>query len=119
MAENERDWSPFLTGFMVGSILGAVAGILFAPKPGKDLRSEIKAKGDEVLRDAQEIYDETSKKAKAIIDEGKKRADELKKEADRRLAEARQKAKKVLSRREKGEEGADGSATVIPGGGGV
>ena len=118
MAENERDWSPLLTGLMVGSVLGAVAGILFAPKPGKELRAEIKVKGDEVLRDAQDLYDEASKKAKTIIDEAKKRADELKKEADRRMAEARQKAKEVLSRREKGEE-AGGSATVIPGGGGV
>jgi gas vesicle protein len=118
MAENERDWSPFLTGLMIGSFLGALAGILFAPKPGKELRAEIKAKGDEVFHEAQEVYDETSKKAKAIIDEGKKRAEELKREADRRLAEARQKAKEVLSRREK-KEGAGEPAVETPGGGEV
>jgi gas vesicle protein len=115
MAENEREGSPFLTGFMIGSFLGALAGILFAPKPGKELRAEIKAKGDEILHDAQEVYDETSKKAKEIIDDGRKRAEELKKEADRLMTEARQKAKEVLSRREK-KEGADESAAEIPGG---
>ncbi len=116
MAENESDWSPFLRGLMIGSFLGALAGVLFAPKPGKELRAEIKAKGDEVLQDAQEIYDEATRKAQAIIDEAKKRADELKREADRRIAEARQKAKEVLSRREKGEEGAGESAAETPGG---
>jgi gas vesicle protein len=116
MAENERDWSPFLKGFVIGGFLGALAGTLFAPKPGKELRADIKAKGDEVLQDAQEIYDEASKKAKGIIDEAKKRAEELKKEADRRLAEARQRAKEVLSRGEKKEEGTDESAKEIPGG---
>ena len=115
MAENEREGSPFLTGLMVGSLLGVLAGILFAPKPGKELRAEIKAKGDQVLQDAQEIYGEASKKAKAIIDEGKKRAEELKKEADRLMAEARQRAKEVLSRREKKEEAGEPTAEV-PGG---
>ncbi len=119
MAENESDWSPFLRGLMIGSFLGALAGVLFAPKPGKELRAEIKAKGDEVLKDAQEIYDEASRKAKEIIDEGKKRADELKREADRRMAEARQKAKEVLSRSEKRGEEAGEPAAETPGGGEV
>ena len=111
MAENERDCSHFLKGFVIGGFLGALAGILFAPKPGKELRADIKAKGDEVLQDAQEIYDEATKKAKGIIDEAKKRAEELKKEADRRVAEARQRAKEILSRGEKKEGGGSGSAT--------
>lgn len=116
MAENERDCSQFLKGFVIGGFLGALAGILFAPKPGKELRSEIKVKGSEVLKDAQEIYDDAGKKAKEIIDEAKKRAGELKKEADRRVTEARQRAKEILSRGEKKEGEASGSATEIPGG---
>jgi len=31
--------------FVIGSFLGALAGIFFAPKPGKDLRSDLKEKG--------------------------------------------------------------------------
>jgi gas vesicle protein len=116
MAENERECGNFLKGFVIGGFLGALAGILFAPKPGKELRSEIKVKGSEVLKDAQEIYEDASKKAKEIIDEAKKRADELKKEADRRVDEARQRAKEILSRGAKKEGEAGGSATEIPGG---
>src|SRR5271157_3140468 len=97
MAENERDCGIFFKGFIVGGILGALAGILFAPKAGRELRSEIKEKGSEVLEDAKEIYADASAKAKAIIDEAKQRAVELKKEADRQLSEARQKARDIGS----------------------
>ena len=69
MEENERDWGHFLKGFLIGSALGSVAGIFFAPKSGKELRSEIREKGSEVLKDAHEIYDDASKKAKSSIDD--------------------------------------------------
>ena len=115
MAENERECGHFLKGLIIGGLLGVLAGILFAPKPGKQLRSEIKEKGSEVLEDAKEIYADASAKAKAILEEAKKRAAELKKEADRHLSEARQKAKEILAGDEKKAEG----AKDIPGGGEV
>ncbi len=118
MAENERDWAYFLKGFVIGGFAGALAGILFAPKSGKELRADIKEKGNEVLKDSQQIYEEATEKAKAIVDEAKRRAEELKKEADRRLSEARQKAKDMLARYEK-QEGAGGPAKDVSGGGEV
>ena len=85
MAEHEEPQGHFFMGFLIGSVLGALAGIFFAPKSGKDLRSDIKEKGTEGLKDAKEIYADASTKAKAIIDEAKHRAEELKKEADHHL----------------------------------
>jgi gas vesicle protein len=103
MAEHENQRGHFFMGFLIGSVLGALAGIFFAPKPGKELRSEIKEKGSEVLKDAKEIYADASTRAKEIIEEAKHQAKELKKEADRHLSEARQKAKEILARGEKKE----------------
>jgi gas vesicle protein len=77
MAEHEKPQSHLFMGFLIGSVLGALAGILFAPKSGKELRSDIKEKGSEVL-----------------------------KEVDRHLSEARQKAKEILARGEKKETAA-------------
>ena len=51
----------------MGSVLGALAGIFFAPKSGKELRSDIKDKGSEVLKDAKKIYADASAKVKEII----------------------------------------------------
>jgi gas vesicle protein len=101
MAENEKNCGNFLKGFVIGSFLGALAGIFFAPKPGKDLRSDLEEKGSEVLKDGKEIYADASMKAREIIAEAKHQAEELKKEADRYLSEARQKAKEILARVEK------------------
>src|SRR4030043_13253 len=103
MAENEKHCGNFLKGLVIGSFLGALAGIFFAPKPGKELRSDIKEKRSEVLKDAKEIYADASTRAKEIIEEAKHQARELKKEADRHLSEARQKAKEILARGEKKE----------------
>jgi len=45
MAEHDNQRGHFFMGFLIGSVLGALAGIFFAPKPGKELRSDIKEKG--------------------------------------------------------------------------
>jgi gas vesicle protein len=103
MAEYGNQRSQFFMGFLIGTCLGALAGILFAPKPGKELRSDIKEKGSEVLKDAKDIYADTSMKAKEIIEEARHQAKELKNEADRHFAEARRKAKEILARGEKKE----------------
>jgi len=103
MAELENQRSHFFTGFLIGSVLGVLAGIFFAPKSGKELRSDIKEKGSEVLKEGKEIYADTSTKAKEIIEEATHHAKELKKEADRHLSEARLKAKEILARGEKKE----------------
>ena len=116
MAEHEKPQNHFFMGFLIGGVLGALAGISFAPKPGKDLRSDLKEKGSEVLKDGKGIYADGSRKAKAIIDEAKHRAEELKQEADRHLSEARQKAKGMLVRREEKEGEASESPKDIPGG---
>ncbi len=95
MTENGRSQSNFLMGFLFGSILGALLGTFFAPKSGKQLRSKIKEKGAEVLKDAEEIYEE----ATAVLDDLERHARELKRD----LVKVRQKAKEVLAWREKKE----------------
>ena len=101
MAEHENEQGHFFMGFLIGGVLGVLAGIFFAPKSGKELRSDLKGKASELLKDGKEIYADASKKAKEIIEEAKHQAEELKKEADRYLSEARQKAKEILARVEK------------------
>jgi gas vesicle protein len=107
MAEPENQQGHFFMGFLIGGVLGALAGILLAPKSGKELRSDITEKGSEVLKDAKEIYTDAGTKAKEIIEEARHQAEGLKKEADRYLLEARQKAKEILARVEKKEAKAD------------
>ena len=81
MGEHEKPQCYLFMGLLIGGALGALAGIFFAPKSGKELRSDIKEKGSEVLKDAKEIYADAGTKAKDISEEAKYQAKELKKEA--------------------------------------
>ena len=68
MAEHEKPQGHFFMGFLIGGVLGALAGIFFAPKSGKELRSDIQEKGNEVLKDAKEFYFDAGTIAKEIIE---------------------------------------------------
>ena len=82
MEEQEKPQCYLFMGLLIGGALGALAGILFALKSGKELRSDIKEKGSEILKDGKEIYADANTKAKEIIGEVKHQAQELKKEAE-------------------------------------
>ena len=46
-----------VTGLIAGAALGAVAGLLFAPKPGKQSRQIVAARADELRNKADGIRD--------------------------------------------------------------
>ena len=110
MAEKEN--GGFLRGLLIGGALGALAGLLFAPKSGKELRSDLKQKGNEVLDGAGEFYSEAQARAKIILEEAYRRAEELKKEANLQLAEARLKAKEVIGEAKAGMKKVKGAVEV-------
>ena len=82
MEEQEKPQCHFCMGLLIGGAIGALAGILFALKSGKELRSDIREKGSEILKDGKEIYADANTKAKEIIGEVKHRAKDLKKTAE-------------------------------------
>ena len=87
MAANESENGGFLRGFLMGGFMGVLAGLLFAPKPGRELRAELKEKGEHAIDEAKTYYEEARSKSKAILEDARERAEELKKEANRQLAE--------------------------------
>jgi len=82
MEEHGKTKVNFFKGVLIGGALGALAGILFAPKSGKNLRSDIKEKGSEILHDGKKVYIEASTKAKEIFGDVKHQAMDLKKEVE-------------------------------------
>ena len=69
MAENEKDCGNFLKGFVIGGVLGVLAGIFFAPKSGKELRSDLK----EIKKEADRHLSEARQQAKEILARGEKK----------------------------------------------
>ncbi len=90
MAEYPTSQDRFLKGFVVGSVIGLIAGILFAPKSGRELMSEIKEKGSRILTHAEDVFEE----ATAAIEDIQYHAEELMKD----WVKMREKAKEIFVR---------------------
>lgn len=63
--DSERSASPIALAFLGGAIVGAIAGILLAPKSGAETRRAIKSYADET----EEEIIEKAKEARAALDE--------------------------------------------------
>ena len=69
-------------GFVFGLLLGAVAALLYAPKPGDNTREELRLRADELKRRAddlqriaQKMADDASVKGREIIEDAKRQWD--------------------------------------------
>jgi gas vesicle protein len=83
-----------LIGFLAGGAIGAILALLYAPKSGKELRSDIKVKADEYMGEAEKYIADAKDKAKDMINEGKKKSEKL-------ISDARIKSEELLKDAEK------------------
>ena len=84
-------------GLLAGGVIGAVLALLYAPKPGKELRADIKNKAGEMMEDAEGYINVAKSKAVDIINEGKKRSENLITEAKKRAESLLGDAEKILT----------------------
>ena len=59
--------SAFGIGFLVSAFIGLTIGILYAPRPGKETREQLKDKTKDIIEKAKETTDEITKKAKEMM----------------------------------------------------
>ncbi len=69
-----------IKGFLIGGLIGAALGILYAPKSGKDTREEICRTTQDLLEKAKAQYEDTRRKIedlasreKEVLAENKKK----------------------------------------------
>ncbi|MDE3058773.1 MAG: YtxH domain-containing protein [Bacteroidota bacterium] len=86
-----------LLGLLAGSVIGAVVALLYAPKPGRELRADIKNKANELADDADEYVKMARTKAVDIINDGKRRSEQLITEAKKRAETLLGDAEKILT----------------------
>lgn len=68
MSDQSAGGKKFLLGAVVGGTLGAVAGLLFAPKPGRELRNDIAAQVHTVSKKTQSIAGNVKQQGKVFVD---------------------------------------------------
>jgi gas vesicle protein len=61
-----------MIGLLAGGALGAGMALLYAPKPGKKLRAELKDKAENLLEGGEEYVLAVQEKAAEIMDDAKK-----------------------------------------------
>jgi len=107
MASDNNTGGGLLLGFIAGGAIGAIFGMLYAPKSGRELRDDLRTKSDGYLDDADKYIEEARDRAKELINEGKKRSDrlisdakvksdELLKDAEKILTDAKAKGNKII-----------------------
>jgi len=77
----------FIGGLVVGGLIGAVIGILYAPKSGKETREEIGQKADELLSKAKEEYGHAVEKSREAYEATVERLKELEETAKEKVEE--------------------------------
>ncbi len=67
----------FFAGFIVGGAIGAIAGILLAPKSGEETRALLANSAKDVARRADETVKEIQSKADDVVADMQKKGDEI------------------------------------------
>lgn len=58
----------FVKGLLIGGLVGAIIGILYAPKSGKETRDDLCKKTGELMEKAKEEYEVALDKSKKAYD---------------------------------------------------
>ena len=79
MSDNNSDFGAFVSGFLIGGLVGAAVSLLFAPQSGEETRTLIYDKGIELKDQAGDVIEDTRARAEDLAKEAKFRAEDLQK----------------------------------------
>jgi hypothetical protein len=80
--EREDGGGSFLMGLLAGTVLGAGLGMLFAPRPGSELRSQLGEQAGRLRNTAGGAYSTASDKVSQIMDRGREAYDRARTASD-------------------------------------
>lgn len=64
--EEEAGGGGFLIGLLCGTALGAAIGLMFAPKPGSEIRQRLYDSTGDIRRKAHETYDQATEQVNTV-----------------------------------------------------
>jgi len=90
-----------LKGVLIGGVIGAVMGILYAPKSGRETREDISRKAEELVAKAKEEYEQALEKSRKTYETAVSRLKKIEEAAREKVGELEAKAGTMV---EKGKE---------------
>jgi gas vesicle protein len=88
----------WLQGFVIGGTLGYIAGVLFAPKSGEEMRRELAETSEDLITEASGYVTEMTSKGGQAITELKGRGERVKQRANTYLGEVKSSAKPMVDK---------------------
>lgn len=101
MADDDGGWS-FVSGFFLGAVIGGITGILLAPKPGSETRSELQEQSETWRARAEELSSKIRNQLGPTLDEIRERVgptvEEVRERVRPAVQEVREKIRPVANR---------------------
>jgi len=94
--ENESDIGAFLTGFVIGGLVGAAVALILAPQSGAETREQIRQRGIELRTQGEEPLAEARTRAEAAAVDARARAEKLAADARLRAEEMAKQGRVVI-----------------------
>lgn len=92
----------FAVGTLFGAALGLIAGVLTAPKSGKETRAELKAKAEVMKGDATQKVEKVQTKANEVAEDVKDKAAVVAQDARARTEELKERTERAIDGARKG-----------------
>lgn len=97
MDENNGFGKGLLIGLLTGAAVGTIIALLYAPKSGKELRGDIRRKGEDFIDEAENMFAKAKDKASQIINDGKKKSEKIVSDAKVKVDQLLDEAEKILA----------------------
>lgn len=101
MADDNGVGKGLILGFFTGAVVGSIVSLLYAPKSGKELRSDIKDKSDDFFKETEEYLEQAKDKADKLINDGKKKSEKMIGEAKEKVNALLEEAEAILDNAKK------------------
>ena len=80
--EREDGGGSFLMGLLAGTVLGAGLGMLFAPRPGSELRTQLTDQASKLRTTAGGAYSQVGERVTQMVDRGREAYDRARTSTD-------------------------------------
>lgn len=96
MSNRDNDFGIFISGFVIGGLVGAAVALLLAPQSGEQTRTLIRDKSIEIKDQAGQSASEVRMRAEKLAQEAKVKAEDLQKRGQVVLDDQKSKLEKAV-----------------------
>jgi gas vesicle protein len=96
MADRDGDFGAFISGFVIGGLVGAAVALLLAPQSGEETRTIIRDRGIEIRDQVEQTAAEARSRAEQLAEEARLRAENLQKQGQVVLEEQKSRIEKAV-----------------------